>query len=43
MEGTLFVCGVEAKTVFDPGSTPSFLSIMFAKLIDVPLANLNLF
>ena len=41
VEGTLFVCGVEAKTLFDPGSTHSFLSPMFAKLINVPVSELE--
>ena len=35
------VCGVEPKVLFDPGSTPSFLSPMFAKLIDVPVSELE--
>ena len=38
MEGTLFVYGVEAKILFDPGSTHSFLSPIFATLIDVPVS-----
>ena len=41
VEGTLFVCGVEAKILFDPRSTHSFLSPMFAKLIDVPASELE--
>ena len=41
VEGTLFVCGVEAKILFDPGSTHSFLSPMFAKLIDVHVSKLD--
>ena len=41
VEGTLFVYGVEAKILFDPGSTHSFLSPIFAILIDVPVNELE--
>ena len=41
MEGTAFVCRVEAKILFYPRSTHSFLSPMFAKLIDVPVSELE--
>ena len=41
VEGTLFVYGVEAKVLFDPGSTYSFLSLMFATMIDVPVSELD--
>ena len=41
VEGTLFVCGVEAKILFDPGSTHSFLSPVFTKMIDVPVSELD--
>ena len=41
VEGTLFVFEIEAKILFDPGSTQSFLSPIFAKLIDVPASELE--
>ena len=41
VEGKLFIYGVEAKILFDPGSTHSFLSPMFAKMIDVPVSKLD--
>ena len=41
VEGTLLVCGFEAKVLFDPGSTHSFLSPKFAKLIDMPARELE--
>ena len=41
VEGTLFVCGIEAKKLFDPGSMHFFLSPMFAKMIDVPASELE--
>ena len=36
VEGKLFICGVEAQILFDPGSTHSFLSPVFAKMIAMP-------
>ena len=39
--GTLLVCGIEAKILFDPGSTHSFLSPNFSKLIDMPARELE--
>ena len=33
VEGKLLICGIEAQILFDPGSTHSFLSPMFAKMI----------
>ena len=41
VEGTLFICGVEAKVLFDSGSTHSFLSPLFAKLIDMLVRELD--
>ena len=41
VEGTLLVCGFEAKILFDPGSTHSFLSPKFSKLIDMPARELE--
>ena len=41
VEGILFVCGIEAKVLFNPGSTHSFLSPMFARLISVPISKLD--
>ena len=41
MEGTLLVCGIKARILFDPGSTHSFLSPKFSKLIDVPARELE--
>ena len=41
VEGTLFISGVEAKVLFDPGSTHSFLSPVFAKLIDMHVRELD--
>ena len=41
VECKLFICGVEAKILFDPRSTHSFLSSMFAKMIDVPINELD--
>ena len=43
VEGTLLICGIEGKILFDPCSTHSFMSPKFSKLIDVPLENLSLF
>ena len=36
VESTLLICGIEAKILFDPRSTHSFLSPKFSKLIYVP-------
>ena len=36
VEGALLVCGIEARILFDLGSTHFFLSLKFSKLIDVP-------
>ena len=41
VEGKLLICGAEAQILFDPGSTHSFLSPMFAKMIDAPLKELD--
>ena len=41
VECTLLVCGIEAKILFDPGSTHSFLSPNFSKLIDMPARELE--
>ena len=41
VEGKLFICGVEAQILFDPGSTHSFLSPVFAKLIAMPFRILD--
>ena len=41
MEGKLLICGVEAQILFDPGSTHSFLSPMFAKMITMPFRELD--
>ena len=41
MEGTLLVCGIEVRILFDPGSTHSFMSPKFSKLIDVPVKDLD--
>ena len=41
VEGTLLICGIEAKILFDPGSTHSFLSPKFSKLIVVPARELE--
>ncbi|XXG82287.1 hypothetical protein AAC387_Pa10g0268 [Persea americana] len=40
VEGKLLVCGIEAKILFDPGSTHSFISHMFVKLIATPISEL---
>ena len=40
VEGKLLIYGVEAKILFDPRSTHSFLSPMFAKLIAIPISEL---
>ena len=41
MEGKLLVCGVEAQILIDPGSTHSFSSPCFAKMIDAPHSELD--
>ena len=41
VEGTLLVCGFEAKILFDTGSTHSFMSPNFSKLIDMPARGLE--
>ena len=41
VEGKLLVCGVQAQILFDPGSTHSFLSPIFAKKIDNPPRELD--
>ena len=41
MEGKLLVCGVQVQILFDPGSTHSFLSPIFAKKIDNPPRKLD--
>ena len=41
MEGKLLICGVEAQILFDPGSTHSFLSPMFANMIAIPSRELD--
>ena len=35
VEGTLLICGFDARVLFDSGSSHSFLSPSFAKLIDL--------
>lgn len=35
VEGTLLVCGFQARVLFDPGSTHSFISPRFAQLFDM--------
>ena len=41
VEGTLLVCGFEAKILFDRGSTHSFMSPKFSKLIHMPARELE--
>ena len=41
VEGTLLVCVIEAKILFDPSSTHSFMSPNFFKLIDMPARELE--
>jgi len=41
VEGKLLICGLEAQILFDPGSTHSFLSPMFAKMIAMPFRELE--
>jgi hypothetical protein len=41
VECKLLVCGVEAQILFDPGSTHSFISPMFVKMIDAPHSQLD--
>lgn len=40
VEVKLLVCGVEVHILFDPGSTHSFISPMFVKMIDAPHSQL---
>ena len=41
VEGKILICEVEAKVLFDPGSTHSFVSPTFAQLICVPARELD--
>ena len=41
VEGTILVCEIKARILFDPGSTHSFPSPKFSKLIDVPVKDLD--
>ena len=40
VEGKLLICGIEGKILFDLGSTHSFISLMFIKLIAIHVSEL---
>lgn len=41
LEGTLLVYGIDARILFDPGSTHLFMSPKFSKMIDVLVRELE--